>query len=101
MKYLAMQINLESADQQAVQAYSENKIQINSIIYESSLIVSREEIISNLAIKKIQEMDQNYRVLIIKTKPELIILRDDALGASLPVSTLSQVSEMRISIVCM
>ncbi|HHW3766713.1 TPA: Mth938-like domain-containing protein, partial [Legionella pneumophila] len=38
-----MNINLETAEQHAVQAYSDKKIQINSIIYESSLIVSKKE----------------------------------------------------------
>ena len=35
-----MNINLEATELHAVQAYSDKQIQINSIIYEKSLIVS-------------------------------------------------------------
>lgn len=96
-----MHINLEATDQHAVQAYGENKIQINSIIYEASIIVSREKIISDLAIKNIQQMDEGYLELIIASKPELIIIGHEKPGVFPPVSILSQLSKMRIGIECM
>lgn len=96
-----MQINLEAADQHAVQAYSENKIQINSIVYEASLIVSSQEIISDLAIKKIQDMDQSFLELLVKSKPELVIIGHEQAGSFPPMPLLSQLSKMRIGIECM
>jgi uncharacterized protein len=96
-----MQITLEPADQRAIQAYSENKIQINSIVYESSLIVSRQEIISDLTIKKIEEMDEAYLDLLIRLKPELVVIGSVQMGEFPPISILSQLSKLRIGMECM
>jgi uncharacterized protein len=96
-----MQINLEAAEKRAVQAYDEKRIQIDSIIYESSLIVSRNELISEVAIKKIGDMDEEYLQLLIQSKPELIIIGHEEPGVFPPFSLLSQLSKMRIGIECM
>jgi uncharacterized protein len=55
-----MHIHLETAENNAIQAYNEDQIQINSIIYTCSLILSKEEIITDLSIKKIQDIDESY-----------------------------------------
>lgn len=96
-----MHINLEEANQNAVQSYSNNKIQINSIIYESSLIVSKEEIISDLAIKSIKEIDEHYLELLLKVKPELIIIGHEHPGSFPPISIISALSQKQIGIECM
>lgn len=96
-----MNINLEAAEQHAVQAYNDNKIQINSIIYENSLIVSREEIITDLAIKNIQEFDEQYLNLLLQCKPELIIIGHGNTGKFPPFEVISQLSQQRIGIECM
>ncbi len=96
-----MHINLEAGNQNAVQSYSENQIQINSIIYESSLIVSKEEIISDLAIKNIKDMDETYLELLLKSKPELIIIGHQHAGTFPPMSIISSLSQKRIGIECM
>jgi uncharacterized protein len=96
-----MNINLEAAEQHAIQAYGDNKIQINSIIYERSLIVSREEIITEVAIKNIQEMSEEYLNLLLQCKPELIIIGHENTGKFPPFSFISQLSQQRIGIECM
>lgn len=96
-----MHINLEATEQNAVQAYSDTQIQINSIIYENSLIVSKEEIITDLAIKNIQEIDEQYLNLLIKLSPELIIIGHKNLGKFPPMEIISQLSQRRIGIECM
>ena len=50
-----MHISLESPEQHAIQAYSEQQIQINSATYEQSLIVSKQEIISERLILILQQ----------------------------------------------
>ncbi|HRD68554.1 MAG TPA: MTH938/NDUFAF3 family protein [Legionella sp.] len=96
-----MQINLEAADPNAVQGYSDNKIQINSIIYENSLIVSREEIITDLTIKNIQDMDESFMDLLLKTNPELIIIGHRQLGKFPPMNIVTKLSQKQIGIECM
>lgn len=96
-----MNINLEAAELHAVQAYSDNKIQINSIIYENSLIVSPKEIITDLAINNIEDIDAHYLSVLLKIKPELIIIGHKNTGKFPPLTIISELSQHRIGIECM
>ncbi|WP_454783806.1 Mth938-like domain-containing protein [Legionella sp. WA2024007413] len=96
-----MKINLESAELHAVQAYSDNKIQINSIVYERSLIVSKTEIISDLPIKNIEEIDEHYMNLLTQFKPEIIIIGHEHTGKLLSLSIMKHFADQRIGIECM
>lgn len=96
-----MNINLEATDRHSIQAYGDNKIQINSIIYEHSLIVSREEIISDFIINNIQDMDENYLQRLLIHHPEVIIIGHEQNGTFPPLPLISQLSQQRIGIECM
>lgn len=96
-----MHINLETAENNAVQAYSDHQIQVNSIVYERSLILSREEIITELPIKDIQDIDEAYLQLMLQYKPEVIIIGHEQAGKFPPMSIISQLSQQRIGIECM
>ncbi|KTD38455.1 hypothetical protein Lmor_0276 [Legionella moravica] len=96
-----MNINLEASEQHAIQAYENNKIQINSIIYESSLIVSREEIIIDVAINSIKEINSPYLELLTKSNPEIIIIGHEDTGVFPPLSIISDLSKMGIGIEAM
>lgn len=96
-----MNINLEASEQHAIQAYGDNKIQINSIIYEHSLIVSREEIITDTAIKNILDMNDEYLNLLLQFDPEIIIIGHENTGKFPPLSIISNLSQHRIGIECM
>ncbi len=96
-----MHINLEASEQHAVQAYSDKQIQINPIIYEQSLIVSREEIITNVTINSIQHINQNHLDLLLQCKPELIIIGHKNTGTFPPMDIIAQLSQQRIGIECM
>jgi len=93
-----MHINIEAAEQHAVQSYSGNKIQINSVIYEHSLIVSREKIISDLSIKHVVDIDEPYLQLLLQEKPELILIGHVDTGLFPPMSIISTLSRMRIGV---
>ena len=96
-----MHINLETTEQHAIQSYEDGKIQINSIIYENSLIVSSKEIITDLTIRHIQNMEDNYLQLLLTLKPELIIIGHTDLGKFPPLLILSRLSQQQIGIECM
>lgn len=96
-----MNINLEAAEKNAVQAYSENQVQINSITYERSLIVSQEEVISDLAIHDIQAMDEQYLQQLLQFNPEVVIIGHEQTGKFPPMSIISALSQHRVGIECM
>jgi uncharacterized protein len=96
-----MHIHLEAAENNAIQAYSDHQIQINSVTYEQSLIVSKEEIITELAIKNIQDMDEAYLQQLLQLKPEVIIIGHENTGKFPPMSIINQLAQHRIGLECM
>lgn len=96
-----MQINLESAEPHAIQAYNERVIQINGVSYEKSLIVSKEEIISDLTIKTIAEIDEAFMVLLMRSQPKIIIIGHEQSGRFPPIELISQLSKQGIGMECM
>ncbi len=96
-----MNINLEAAEKNAVQAYSENQVQINSIVYERSLIVSKEEVITDLAIHDIQAIDEQYLQKLMQLNPEVVIIGHEHTGKFPPMPIISTLSQHRIGIECM
>lgn len=93
-----MHINLESAEKHAVQAYTDHQIQIDSIVYERSLIVSKEEIITDLTIQNIREINEDYLKLLLRVQPEVIIIGHGQTGVFPDLSIISQLSQQRIGI---
>ena len=93
-----MHIHLETPEQHVVQAYDDKKIQINSIIYESTVIVSKVEIITNLAIHKMEDIAQQYIPLLLQLKPEILLIGHHEIGKFLSIDALRELS---IGIECM
>ncbi|MFT4058281.1 MAG: Mth938-like domain-containing protein [Legionella sp.] len=96
-----MHIHLETAENHAIQAYSDHQIQINSVVYEQSLIVSKEEIFTELTIKNIQNIDENYLQQLLQLKPEVIIIGHKNTGKFPPMSIIEQLAQQHIGIECM
>jgi uncharacterized protein len=96
-----MHISLENPEHHAVQAYSDNEIKINSIIYSKSLIVSKQEIITEVEIHSIHTMDKAYLELFLKYKPEVIIIGHPETGTLPPITILAQLSQLGIGMECM
>lgn len=84
-----------------MQAYSENQVQIHSIVYERSLIVSKEEIISDLIIHDIQAIDDRYLQQLLQFNPEVVIIGHEQTGKFPPMSIISTLSQHRVGIECM
>lgn len=96
-----MNINLEAAENNAVQAYSENQVQINSITYERSLIVSQKEVISDLEIHDIQAIDEEYLQQLLQLNPEVVIIGHEQTGKFPAMPIISTLSQHRVGIECM
>ncbi len=93
-----MHISLETPDQHSIQAYSEHEIQINSLIYQHSLIVSKQEIIADVAIHNIQEINKPYLEMLLKYKPEIIIIGHGELSTPPPIKIIAELAQQNIGI---
>lgn len=96
-----MQINLETADQHAIQSYSESGVKINNVTYENSLIVGKQSLITPWLIRTIQELDVSNLDDLLKFNPEIIIIGHNQLGAWAPMAVIQHLSKLRIGIECM
>lgn len=96
-----MHIQLETRDTNSIKSYDDTQIQINATIFNSSLIVSKQEIISDLKINAIQELDQNFINLVLPLNPEIIIVGHSSLGHYVPTPIAAQLSQLKIGIECM
>lgn len=93
-----MHISLETPERHAIQAYNEKEIQIDSISYANSLIVSRQEIITDIEINHIKAIDESYIALLLKHQPELIIIGHPAIDVFPPLDLIAHLSQQRIGI---
>ncbi|PJD95481.1 MAG: hypothetical protein CK426_04520 [Legionella sp.] len=93
-----MHIHLETPEKNTIQSYSSNDIQINSIHYGRSLIVSRQEIISDVQIKHINEMNEPYLALLLKNNPEVIVIGHSQSGVFPSPEWASRLSQQGIGI---
>lgn len=92
-----MHISLETPDQHSIQTYSDSQIQINSLLYTQSLIVSKQEVLTDITIRSIQGINETYMEQLLKHKPELIIIghKEHCLP---PIQRIAQLSQQGIGI---
>lgn len=69
-----MQLNLESPNLNAIQAYDVNQVQINQCLYTTSLIVGKDSLFPEWSVKKIEDLDEHNLQDIIALKPEIILI---------------------------
>lgn len=96
-----MQINLETPESHTIQAYDNQHLQINSVIYERSVLVSREKIISDLPIKQIHDIQEAHLPMLLELHPELIIIGHSNTGVMLAPHLIASLSQQGIGVECM
>lgn len=96
-----MQIQLETPELHAVQAYTDEMLMINGIEYRGSLILSREEIIPDLQLKSIEDIDDDFIAMLSKHKPKIIIIGHQDLGKFLPMEIVAKLAQQQIGVECM
>ncbi|WP_028387894.1 Mth938-like domain-containing protein [Legionella fairfieldensis] len=69
-----MHINLETPDPHSIQAYSDKEITIDSINYKKSVIINRQEIISNWPITSIDQLTEELLEPLLRHQPRIIII---------------------------
>lgn len=69
-----MHIQQEPKDQNTIQSYGDNSVKINDVIYDTSLIVSRDALISPWDLTQDTPLTEAHFDALLELKPEIIIL---------------------------
>lgn len=93
-----MHIQLEKASQQAIQSYSDQEIKVNDLVYQTSLIIGQEAIITDWPIHTVTELNKALLKPLLELNPEIIILGHSSLGKLPPMEVLQFVSQLRIGL---
>lgn len=93
-----MQINLETIQTHSIQSYSNTAITIQDNVYEESLIVSSDTIMTPWKIKHITALTHEILQPIISLAPKILIIGHTQLGSFPPITTLQQLSQLGIGI---
>ena len=96
-----MQIHLEANESHTIEAYTDSAIQICSVTYDSSVIVSAKEIITDLTINTIKEVDLDLINVLARMKPKVIIIGHQQAGQWLNPEMASTLSKQGIGVECM
>lgn len=93
-----MQINLEQHTPNSVQAYADDALKINDTIYKESLLVHKDEIITDCTLKSIHELEIETVLSRLSMTPDVLIIgRDDRENFPTP-GFLSAASQQRIGV---
>lgn len=96
-----MHIQLEAKDNNTIRSYSETAIMLGETIYESSVIISSDAIISPWAVLTVQELTNDSLMPIIKLEPEIIIIGHQQSLSTVPILIMQSLSKQRIGLECM
>jgi uncharacterized protein len=97
-----MHIQREQNNTYAVQSYTENEVKVNSLIYEQSLIIHAEGVISPWLIHTLKELDVAHLEALVSLRPEVILLGHQE-GATIqaPIALYGQLATQGIGLECM
>ncbi len=96
-----MHINLEATDKYSIEAYSDTAVQVNSLVYQTNLIVSSHGIISDWAIANILHLDENSLAPLLQYNPTIIILGHKQQGEFPPLAIRQKLAKEHIGLECM
>ncbi len=96
-----MQINLETADNHAIKSYSDTEIKIGEAIYQRSVIVSRQDIITPWPVVSLTDLDEHTLEPLLQLNPEVIIIGHKQTGRMAPIAVMQYLSNLRVGIECM
>ncbi len=96
-----MQIQKEARDTYTVQAYDDTSIKIDDVVYHSSLIVSRDTLISPWEIATPMGLNEALLQPILALNPEVIILGASQSDTLRALEVVKQLCEKQIGVECM
>lgn len=95
-----MHIQLETKSTHSIEAYSDDQVQIESTIYQQSLIISKETIISPWAVSSLEMISMETLQPFFTFSPKIILIGLKTLSA-LPLSLTQALGKQGIGLECM
>ena len=93
-----MQINLEQHTPHSVQAYTDDALKINDTMYKESLLVHKDDIITDYALKSITDLEVEPLLTRLSMTPDIIIIGRNDLEHFPSPAFLSAASQKRIGV---
>lgn len=93
-----MHIQLEAKDNNTIRSYSDTAITVGESIYESSVIIGSDAIISPWSIHTVQELTDITLSPILEIEPEIIIIGHQQSLSSVPMAIMQDLSKKRIGL---
>lgn len=96
-----MHIQLEAPDKHAIRAYTPLDVTVNGIVYQQSVIIGRDTIVSEWPVYSVHDLNEKNLKPLLDLNPEVIIVGHQQMGIHIPVSIIHYLSQQRIGIECM
>ncbi|MDP3704482.1 MAG: MTH938/NDUFAF3 family protein [Legionellaceae bacterium] len=96
-----MEIQLESPDPHAVQSYTDTSITVNGVLYQNSIIISKDTIQTAWPVHSVLELCEKNITPLLDHNPEIILIGHSEVGKQIPISVVSFLANRRIGIECM
>ncbi len=96
-----MEIQLESPDPHAIQSYTDTSITVNGVLYQNSIIISKDSIQTAWPVHSVLELCEKNITSLCDHSPEIILIGHSEHGKHIPISVVSFLANRRIGIECM
>lgn len=96
-----MYINLESKESYSIEAYSEQEVRINAVIYHQNLIVSHALLITEWNIKSIAKLNKDTLAPLLTHQPEIILIGHPLQNIFAPPEAIQFLAKQHIALECM
>jgi len=93
-----MHIQLEPTENHSIEGYSEDEIKINKTTYQQSLIVSANDIITDIPVNSIQDINQKIIDQLLEFNPEIIIIGHHQPGTFLSIELIQHLAENKVGV---
>lgn len=93
-----MHIQREAAEKNAIRSYRDGQIQIGSMIYQKSLIVSKNTIIHDWGVSSVKELNIALIEPLLNFNPDLIIIGDQQGTMPVQMALMIHLSKHRIGL---
>lgn len=93
-----MHIQQETHENHAIRSYTNESITIDNILYQNSIIISKQALVTDWPVKDLNELTEETLVPIIKLLPEVIIIGHQGRINTIPISVVEYLSKKRIGV---
>lgn len=96
-----MPIQLEASETNSIRSYTDTNITVGQMVYQHSVIISKDSIISPWTILSINDINETTLAPALRLQPDIIIIGQSELSQQLPIAIMAYLSQQRVGIECM